>query len=99
QRFYHMWSDPEVGLSNDEFVSAFIAFAGRAKGGYGDLELYPESIDTIKKIKAAGIDVKIWTWTPGACEPRIDGTAAGFDTGIAQGVTKDLVAKLGIDPD
>ncbi len=99
QKFYHLWANPQFGLSYEQFVAAFISFATRARGGYGDLEFYPGAIEQIKEIKDAGIGVKIWTWTPGASEPRIDGSFAGMDTGIAQGVTKELVAKLGVDPD
>lgn len=99
QRFYHMQFDPSNGLTDAEFLAAFIAFARRAEGGYGDLQPYDNVVEDIAKIKAAGIGVKIWTWTPGASETRIDNGAGAYETGIAQSVTKTLVAKLGIDPD
>ncbi|MBK9141504.1 MAG: hypothetical protein IPM23_03340 [Candidatus Melainabacteria bacterium] len=97
--FYHMQFDPENALTNAEFLDAFVAFARRAKGGYGDLEPYDGVVEALKEIKDAGIDVKVWTWTPGAAEARIDNGTSSYNTGIAQGVTKNLVAKLGLDPD
>ncbi len=96
--FYHMQFDPENALSNAEFMDAFHAFARRANGGYGDLDIYEGVVKALKQIKDAGIEVKIWTWTPGASEARIDNGTSSFNTGIAQGVTRTLVEKLGLDP-
>jgi len=97
--FYHMQMDPDNALSGKEFLDAFIAFARRAEGGYAALQPYPSSVKAIKDIKAAGINVEVWTWVPGAAEMRIDNHAQGYGTGIAQRVTKELIAKLGLNPD
>ncbi|MBX3136517.1 hypothetical protein KF707_09790 [Candidatus Obscuribacterales bacterium] len=97
--FYHMQMDPDNALSGKEFLEAFITFARRAQGGYADLQPYPGVVEAIKAIKDAGIDVKVWTWVPGAAEMRIDNHAQGYGTGIAQRVTKDLIARLGLNPD
>jgi hypothetical protein len=98
-RFYHMQFDPDNALSGKEFFDAFVAFARRAQGGYADLKPYPGVVEAVKAIKEAAIDVKVWTWVPGAAETRIDNRAGAYGTGIAQRVTKELVAKLGLDPD
>lgn len=97
--FYHMQMDPDNALSGKEFLNAFVAFARRSQGGYADLQPYPGVVEAIKAIKDAGIDVKIWTWVPGAAEMRMDNHAQGYGTGIAQHVTKQLVARLGLNPD
>ncbi|HMO19505.1 MAG TPA: hypothetical protein PKC98_00900, partial [Candidatus Melainabacteria bacterium] len=57
------------------------------------------AIEAIKAIKAAGIDVKVWTWTPGAAESRLNHSAGSYNHGVAQGETRKLIAKLGLDPD
>ncbi len=98
-KLYHMQFDPDNPLSDKEYLDAFVAFARRAEGGYSDLQPYDGVVEAIAKIKAAGIDVKIWTWTPGASETRFDNKAGAYNTGIAQRVTKALVARLGLDPD
>jgi len=96
---YHLQFDPDNPLSDKEFLESFIAFARRATGGYSDLPVYDGAIEALKQIKAAGINPKIWTWVPAAAETRIDNRAGSYNTGIAQHVTKQLVAKLGLDPD
>lgn len=99
QRFYSFQMDPDNPLSNAEFVDLFVAFARRHDGGYGDLEPYEGAIEAIKAIKAAGIEVKVWTWTPGAAESRLNHSAGSYNHGVAQGETRKLIAKLGLDPD
>lgn len=97
--FYHMQFDPDNALSGREFFDAFVAFARRAKGGYADLKPYPGAVEAIKAIKDAGIGVQVWTWVPGAAETRLDNKAGAYGTGIAQRVTKDIIASLGLNPD
>lgn len=99
QRFYSFQMDPDNPLSSAEFADLFVAFARRHEGGYGDLEPYAGALETVKAIKKAGIEVKVWTWTPGAAESRMNHAAGSYNHGVAQGVTRKLVAKLGIDPD
>lgn len=93
---YHMQFDPDNPLTDEQFLADFMTFAKKAVGGYGDLPFYKESVDTLKRLKDAGLNPKIWTWTPGAADTRIDSNAAGFQTGITQGVTKVLVERLGL---
>lgn len=99
QRFYSFQMDPDNPITNAEFVDLFVAFARRHQGGYGDLEPYEGAVEAVKAIQDAGIAVKVWTWTPGAAEARMNHAAGSYNHGVAQGVTKKLVAKLGIDPD
>lgn len=97
-RFYNMQLDPSCPLTPEQFENDFVTFARLARGGYGDLEAYPGIKEAMTEIKAQGIKVSIWTWTPGAAESRPDGRSA-FNTGIAQRVTTELIAKLGLPVD
>jgi hypothetical protein len=96
--FYHMQFDPSCPLTPAEFNEAFVAFARLAKGGYGDLEPVPGIVEAMNQIKAAGIGIEIWTWTPGATEQKFEGGSA-YQTGIPQRVTMDLIAKMGLPID
>lgn len=96
---YHMQFDPDNPLSDEQFLADFHTFAKKAVGGYGDLPFYKESVDTLKRLKDIGLNPKIWTWTPGAADTRIDSNAAAFHDGVAQGVTKLLVERLGLNGD
>ena len=91
--------DPDNPVTAAEFADLFVAFARRHEGGYGDLEPYEGVVEALKQIQDAGITVKIWTWTPGAAESRMNHSAGSYNHGVAQGETKLLVEKLGIDPD
>lgn len=97
-RFYNMQFDPSIPLTPEQFDEAFVSFCRLSVGGYGDLESHAGIKETIEQIKAAGIRVQIWTWTPGAAEIKFDGAGA-YNTGIAQRVTKDLIRKLGLPLD
>lgn len=99
QKFYHLQMDPDNPLSHEEFVALFDAFAARHVGGYGDLEIYPGALEALQAIKDAGIDIQIWTWTPGAIDASMSHHDRMNSTGAAQTVTRELVRKLGIDPD
>lgn len=96
--FYHMQMDPSNPLTPEQFEEAFVSFARRSEGGYGDLEAYDGIRKTMQRIKKAGIEVKIWTWTPGAAEQKFSGNS-GYQTGIAQRVTLDLIKKLDLPVD
>lgn len=96
--FYNMQFDPSCPLSPEEFNQAFVAFARLSEGGYGTLEPIPGIKETMEQIKAAGIGIKIWTWTPGAAEQKFEGGSA-YQSGIAQRVTKELIVKLGLPVD
>jgi len=97
--FYHMQFDPRIPLSPEQHNEAFVNFARLSKGGFGELKSYDGIRETIRKIKDAGIKVRIYTWTPGAAE-RIPGDAKSFNSGAAQRATMDLIKSLdlGIDP-
>lgn len=96
--FYNMQFDPRTGLSPEQFEKAFVTFARLAVGGYGDLEAHEGVKEAMEQIRAAGIKIRIWTWTPGAAEIKPDGAGA-YHTGIAQDVTKRLIRKLGLPVD
>jgi len=97
--FYNMQFDPRIPLTPEQHEEAFVAFARLSKGGFGELKAYPGIRETFRKIMAAGIKVKIYTWTPGAAE-RIPGSAKSFNSGAAQRATFELIKSLdlGIDP-
>jgi phosphoglycolate phosphatase-like HAD superfamily hydrolase len=99
QPFYYLHMNPEVPLTFEEHVALFDAFARRHEGGYGDLEIYDGVIEGIKTLRKAGIGVRVWTWTPGAIESTMSHRDRMMSSGAAQAVTRELVAKLGIDPD
>lgn len=94
---YHMQFDPDNPMTDEQFLADFVNFARKAVDGYGDLPFYKESVATLKTLKEAGLNPKIWTWTPGASDTRLDSNAAGFHYGVAQGVTKALVERLGLN--
>lgn len=100
QKFYHLQMDPDNPLTHEEFVALFDAFSRRHKGGYGDLPVYDGVVEGLKAIRKAGINIEIWTWTPGAIEGQMAHPDRMNSSGAAQAVTRQLVAdKLGIDPD
>lgn len=96
--FYNMQFDPSLPLSPEQFDEAFVTFARLSAGGYGDLEAHPGIRETMEKIKNAGIEVKIWTWTPGAAD-RTAGGYKSYGSGMAQRVTRELIQKLGLPVD
>jgi hypothetical protein len=88
-----MGYDANMPITPQQFDEAFMAFARLGKGGYGDLAAQPGIVEDMKAIKDAGIDIEIWTWTPGAAEIQPDRLVA-YGTGIAQRVTLDLIERL-----
>lgn len=96
--FYNMQFDPSTAITPEQFDDAFVAFSRLSVGGYGDLVAHEGIKEAMEAIKAAGIKVTIWTWTPGAAEIKFDGAGA-YNTSIAQRVTRDLIVKLGLPVD
>lgn len=97
-RYYRMQFDPNNPLTPEQFEEAFVAFCRLSRGGYGDLQPHDGIKEAMQQIKDAGIKVNIWTWTPGAAEIKPTGHS-GYQTGIAQRVTKELIRKLGLPVD
>jgi len=97
-QFTNLQYDPSNGLTPEQFNEAFVTFARLSKGGYGDLEAHAGIKETMEQIRAAGIGISIWTWTPGAIEQKFEGGSA-YQTGVAQRVTRDLIQKLGLPID
>jgi hypothetical protein len=95
---YNLQFDPEVDLSPEEHAEAFINFARLSRGGYGSLKAYPGVREMFRKILDAGIEIQIYTWTPGATD-KIPGGDKSHGSGIAQRVTFALMKSLdlGID--
>jgi hypothetical protein len=96
--FYNMQLDPSVDLSPDEFNEAFNTFVQLAVGGYGDLDAFDGIKETMDAIKAAGIGIDIWTWTPGSGDGQTTGSKP-FPSGDAQVVTLQLIERLGLPVD
>jgi hypothetical protein len=95
---YNLQFDPSVSITPEQFEEAFSAFARLSTGGYGDLEAHDGIVEAMQAIKDAGINIEIWTWTPGAPETQLTGLKS-YGTGVAQRVTIDLIKKLGIPVD
>jgi len=93
--FYNMQLDPRVDLTVAEFNDAFNLFVQLAVGGYGDLEPIAGIKEAMDEIKAAGIGIEIWTWTPGAGDGQATGNKP-FPSGDAQTVTLELIKRLGL---
>jgi len=97
-RLYNLQFDPSLPITPEQFEHAFASFARLSKGGYGDLKAHAGVVKAIRDIKAAGIGVEIWTWTPAAAETQFAGLKS-YGTGVAQRVTIDLIKKLNIPVD
>jgi len=101
-RFYNMQFDPELSLTPEQFEEAFQAFARLSEGGYGDLKAHAGIVKAMKDIispeTGLNLEIEIWTWTPAAAETQFTGLKS-YGTGIAQKVTLDLIARLGLPVD
>ena len=97
-QYYYPGYGADMPMSPSEFEELFSHFARLAKGGYGDLEAYPGIVRALKQIRKAGIDLQIWTWTPGPSETSFYHSTA-FGSGVSQGVTKTLIRTLGLPVD
>jgi len=96
--FYNMQFNPKSGALPEPFDKSFVQFARLSVGGYGDLEPHDGIKEAMEKIQAAGIKVRIWSWTPAAADIKPD-LAGAYGTGIAQDTTKRLIRKLGLPVD
>lgn len=90
--YYDIGRDPSTPISPKQFGEAFQAFARRGIDGYGELQPYAGIIEQMELIAAAGIQIVICTYTPGANDVRPDGSAT-FQTGIARVVTQELIQR------
>jgi hypothetical protein len=91
RKFYDIGRDPSQPITPDQFNELFIEFV-RLPEGFGGLEPNMEMIRQYEIIAKAGIKIVIATFTPGATDLRPDG-AMGFQHGMAQRVTKELILK------
>jgi len=96
--FYNMQFNPKSGALPEQFDKSFVAFARLSTGGYGDLEPHDGIKEAMDQIRAAGIKIRIWSWTPAAADVKPDGAGA-YHTGISQAVTKQLIVRLGLPVD
>lgn len=92
RQYYDIGRDPTTPINPKQFGEAFQAFARRGVDGYGELQPFAGIIEQMELIAAAGIQVVICTYTPGANDVRPDGSAT-FQTGIARLATQELIAK------
>jgi hypothetical protein len=95
---WNMQFSRKAGVLPEQFDRAFVAFSRAAVGGYGDLEPHDGIKETMERIVAAGIKVRIWSWTPSASDIKPDGAGA-YNTSVAQDVTKRLIRRLGLPVD
>lgn len=91
---YNPAGDPKVGIGYEEFDRALNMYIQLAIGGYDSFPALPGAIEGLKAIRAAGIDVEIMTYVPGASFiQRTD--KLPLNTGIARDLTCKLLNKLG----
>lgn len=98
QSVYSLADDPNMPITGGQFAELFKQFARLDVGGYGSLPLQPDIVNQLNKIRAAGINIKIYTWVPGALDHYAD-TLESVGTGVAQKVTFDLLVNAGIVKD
>jgi hypothetical protein len=91
RKFYDIGRDPSQPITPDRFNELFLEFV-RLPSGYGSLEPNLDIIRQYEEIARAGIKIVVATYTPGATDIRPDG-AMGFQHGVAQRVTKELILK------
>lgn len=96
--FYNFGFDPEVAINPVEFQHLFKHFCMLATGGYGDLPMIAGIKEQMEAIRAAGINIVILTWVPGATDVVGDDKNP-LHSGIAQRETLKLIEKLGLPID
>ncbi len=93
-RTYHPAGDPNSKIGYTEFERALSKFVQLSNGGYGSLTALPGAIEGLKRLRAAGIEIQIMTYVPGASDLQATDQLP-FNTGIARATTKELLKKLG----
>lgn len=94
RRFYHCAGDPESKIGYIEFERALNKFISLTKGGYGALPAIPGAIEQLKRIRAAGIEIEVMTYVPGASDHQPT-DALPHNTGAARLATKNVLKELG----
>lgn len=93
-RTYHPAGDPDSKIGYTEFERALNKFIQLSNGGYGSLPALPGAIAGLKRLRAAGIEIEIMTYVPGASDIQPTDQLP-HNTGIARAATKELLKKLG----
>jgi hypothetical protein len=91
---YFIGHDALSGISNAEFNQLFYQFVKRAPGGYGNLQPYPGVVAALQKLRDAGLNIRIATWTPGPFELS-PANQTVYGSGAAQAETIALIKRLG----
>ncbi len=91
---YHVAGDPTSNIGYIEFERALNKFIALSKGGYGSLPAIPGAIEQLKRIRAAGIEIEVMTYVPGASDHQYT-DALPHNTGAARLATKNLLKQLG----
>lgn len=91
---YHAAGDPASKIGYIEFERALNKYIHLTKGGYGALSAIPGAIEQLKRLRAAGIEIEVMTYVPGASDHQHT-DALPHNTGAARLATKNLLKQLG----
>ena len=91
---YHAGGDPKSKIGYIEFERALNKFIAMDNGGYGSCPEIAGAIENLKRIRAAGIEIEIMTYIPGASDMQYT-DALPHNTGQARRATMELLKKLG----
>lgn len=97
-KHYHPGGDPACGIGYEEFERALNLYVQLAVGGYDSFPALPGAIEGLKAIRAAGIEVEIMTFVPGASDLQVTDKLP-FNTGIARAATVKMLGELGFPVD
>lgn len=91
---YHAGGDPKSNIGYINFERALNKFIAMTKGGYGSLPAIAGAIEQLKRIRAAGIEIEVMTYVPGASDMQYT-DALPHNTGAARLATMNLLKELG----
>lgn len=85
-------------LSWDQFIKLFSQFVRLGNRGYGGLEAYEGVVEDLRKIKDAGIELEIMTYTPGPGDLQPQSNRS-HGSGVAKRLTRELIVQLDLPLD
>lgn len=94
RNFYHAAGDPGCKIGYIEFERALNKYIQLTEGGYDSFPEIAGAIKGLKKIRAAGIEIEVMTYVPGASDLQPT-DALPHNTGAARLGTKNLLKRLG----
>jgi hypothetical protein len=91
---YHVAGDPTSKIGFIEFERTLNKFIHLTTGGYDSFPAIAGAIEQLKRIRAAGIEIEVMTYVPGASDMQYTDMLP-HNTGAARLATKMLLKKLG----